>query len=178
MSLESTVKRTREKLLAITRKLSFLPPALIRLTIGLVFIPNGWGKLHNLPEITEYFASLHIPLPALNVRIAASTELFGGLLILVGLGARLAAVPLAFTMLIALISAKHEEITGLATLVGQEEWSYLVMCLTIAIIGPGALSLDSLVARWFGRTGNKPLPKPVLSPGQATTTQATTTVDG
>jgi putative oxidoreductase len=141
------VRNAHDRLLALTQKLSFLPPALVRLTVGLVFITTGWGKLNSLDEVTEFFASLQIPLPALNARVAASTEFFGGLLILVGLGTRLASLPLAFTMLVAILTAKRAEIDGVATLAGFEEWSYLVMFLVLALSGPGALSLDALVAR-------------------------------
>ena len=60
-------------------QLSFLGPALVRLTVGVVFIGTGWGKLHSLPQVTEFFASLHIPAPAFQARLAASTEFFGGI---------------------------------------------------------------------------------------------------
>jgi hypothetical protein len=53
-------------------------------------------------------------------------EFFGGILVLVGLGTRLVSLPLAFTMVIAILTAKRADITGLTALVGLEEWSYLV----------------------------------------------------
>jgi putative oxidoreductase len=162
MPIETTIRRTRERLLALTERLSFLAPALIRLTLGVVFLQSGWGKLHSLDSITEYFASLNIPMPGFNARLTAGTEVIGGILILLGLGARLAALPLGFTMVIAILTAKREELTGLAALLGLGEWDYLVMCIAIALIGPGALSLDALLARRFTRAGNPPLPGPAL----------------
>jgi uncharacterized membrane protein YphA (DoxX/SURF4 family) len=62
-SIESIMKTLRGRLLTATERLAFLAPFLIRLTVGLVFIRTGWGKLQNLGDITEYFASLHIPCP-------------------------------------------------------------------------------------------------------------------
>jgi putative oxidoreductase len=166
MPIETTIKRTREKLLALTEKLWFLAPALIRLTLGVVFIQSGWGKLHTLDKITEYFESLNIPMPGLNARVAAGTEFFGGILLLVGLGTRLVSLPMAFVMVVALLTAKREEITSLPSLLGVGvEWDYLVMFLVIVIIGPGVLSLDALIVRRFGRTGTPVLPKPLLRPG-------------
>jgi len=143
-----------------TNKLSFMGPLLIRLTVGLVFIGTGWGKLHSLDDVTSFFASLHIPFPGFNARLAASTEFFGGILMLVGLGARLAALPLSFTMVIAILTAKRDAIDGFTTLVGFEEWSYLVMFLLIAFTGPGAASLDHLLSRHFAM---RPLPRPRLA---------------
>ena len=37
---------------------------LVRLYWGWQISQNGWGKLHNLPHVTEFFASLGLPAPA------------------------------------------------------------------------------------------------------------------
>src|SRR5450432_3052338 len=123
-------------------KLSFMGPTLARLTVGLVFIGTGWGKLHSIPDVTEFFTSLHIPAPGFNARLTAATEFFGGLAVLIGLGTRLVSLPMAFTMVIAIVTAKRDEISGLTALVGLEEWSYLVLFLWLALVGAGPLSLD------------------------------------
>ena len=132
-------------------RVAFLGPTLARLTVGLVFIGTGWGKLHSLGDVTDFFASLHIPAPGFNARLAASTEFFGGIAVLVGLGTRLAALPLGFTMVVAILTAKRGDITGLTALVGFEEWSYLVFFIWLAVAGPGPISLDALIRRLRGR---------------------------
>lgn len=142
-------------------KVAFVGPLLIRVTVGTVFIGTGWAKLHSLGDVTAFFASLHIPAPGFNAALASCTEFFGGILILLGLGARLAALPLSFTMVVAILTAKLADVDGFTALVGLEEWSYLVMFLTIAFIGPGAASLDHLLSRW---AATRPLPKPLLRP--------------
>ena len=147
MSIETQIRKTRERLLALASKLSFLAPFLMRVSLAAIFIVSGWGKLHTLDKITEYFASLNIPMPGLNARVAASTEFFGGILLLVGLGTRLVALPMGFTMVVAILTAKRPEIDGITTLVSFDEWVYLIMFISIALIGPGALSLDALIAR-------------------------------
>ena len=158
MTIESSIRNARAAAARLTDRLSSLAPLLIRLTVGLVFIGTGWGKLHSLPDVTEFFTNLHIPFPGLNARVVAVTEFAGGLLILIGLGARLVALPLAFTMVIAILTAKLASIDGVTTLVGFEEWSYLIMFLVIAIGGPGAVSIDALLARrWL-----RPAPAQVL----------------
>src|SRR5664279_6197983 len=107
-------------------RLGFVGPTLARLTVGLVFIGTGWGKLHSLSDVTEFFTSLHIPLPAFNARLTAASEFFGGMAVLLGLGTRLVSLPLAFTMVVAIATAKRGDITGLTTLVGFEEWLSLI----------------------------------------------------
>ena len=157
--MSQTIGRIRDRLLALANRLTPLGPTLARLTVGLVFIGTGWGKLHTLPDVTDYFSSLGIPMPGLNARIAAGTEFFGGILVLVGLATRIAVLPMAFTMVIAILTAKRGDIHGLTDLVGFEEWSYLVLFLWLAVAGAGPLSLDRLVAprleRWLGLGAEK-----------------------
>jgi putative oxidoreductase len=145
--LTTLIINSFRRLRAAADKLAFVGPTLARLTVGLVFIGTGWGKLHSLGDVTDFFASLHIPAPGFNARLAASTEFFGGILVLIGLGTRLVSLPLAFTMVVAILTAKRADITGLTALVGFEEWSYLVFFLWLAVAGAGPLSLDGLVAR-------------------------------
>ena len=139
--------RTLDRLRHAAGRLEFLGPTLARLTVGLVFIGTGWGKLHNLGDVTDFFASLHIPAPGFNARLAAATEFFGGIAVLLGLGTRLAALPMGFTMVVAILTAKRGDITGLTALVGFEEWSYLVFFIWLAVAGAGPLSLDRLLGR-------------------------------
>jgi putative oxidoreductase len=161
----TTIDNVFARLRTIAQKLAFLGP-----TVGLVFIGTGWGKLHSLGDVTDFFASLHIPAPGFNARLAASTEFFGGILVLVGLGTRLAALPLAFTMVVAILTAKRADITGLTALVGFEEWSYLVFFIWLAVAGAGPLSLDALVLKLRNRqrSSGGGLPKPLLRPQTAT----------
>src|SRR4051794_30591535 len=163
----SSVKNAIERITAIRDKVAFIGPTLARITVGAVFIGTGWGKLNNLAQTTEYFASLHIPAAGFQARLAAGTEFFGGILVLLGLGARLASLPLAFTMVVAILTAKRAELDGLTTLLGFEEWSYLVFFVWIALVGPGPLSLDAVIARRRKRQAgstagalSKPLPRP------------------
>ena len=163
--LTNLVKNGIARAQALGDKISFVGPTLARLTVGVVFIGTGWGKLHSLPDVTEFFASLHIPAPALQARLAAGTEFFGGILVLVGLLTRFASLPLALTMVVAIMTAKRPELTGLSALLGFEEWSYLVFFIWLALVGPGALSLDALLARLRGRQQTPAeLPKPLLRP--------------
>jgi putative oxidoreductase len=159
----SSVKNAIERITTIRDKVAFIGPTLARITVGSVFIGTGWGKLNNIAQTVEYFASLHIPAAGFQARLAAGTEFFGGILVLLGLGARLASLPLAFTMVVAILTAKRAELDGLTTLLGFEEWSYLVFFVWIALAGPGPVSLDALIARRRQRQSSalaKPLPSP------------------
>ena len=177
MNLEALIKTTRSRLQTLARKLAPVAPALLRVTLGVVFIQTGWGHLTHLADTVEAFRNdFGVPFPEFNARLASGTEFFGGILILLGLGARLAALPMAFTMFVAIATAKRAQLQGFnldgfTTLLGFEEWSYLVMFLAIAIGGPGALSLDALIMRRLFRRSEERLPKPLLHPSPATSTQ-------
>jgi len=148
--------RLRERLLVLAGKLAWLGPLLARVTVGVVFLQTGWGKLHDLDKVTSFFTELNIPVPAFQARLVAGTELIGGALLLVGLLSRLAALPLAFSMAIAIVTARHGDITGLAALLGLEEWTYVVLFVWITLAGPGPVSLDRAFAPFWTRRASQP----------------------
>lgn len=127
---------------------------LIRLVVGGVFLFSGWGKLHGLEGVTNYFRELGIPYPELQAPFVAGVEFVGGLLVLVGLGTRLIVAPLSVTMVVAIITAKWADVEGLADFAGLSEVDYLVMFFALFTFGAGALSLDAVLARVF--KGSKP----------------------
>jgi putative oxidoreductase len=120
---------------------------LVRLSVGVVFAMTGWGKLHHLDDIIEFFRSLGIPAPELQAPFVAGLELVGGSLLVVGLCSRLFAAPLTGTMVVAIATAKKDEIESLTDVLGFIEWHYLVFFAVIVLCGPGRLSIDHLLVR-------------------------------
>lgn len=80
---------------------------LIRAVLAIVFIYHGGQKLfgwwggYGIGGTAGWMASIGFPLPTLNAVLAGSAEFFGGIVLLLGTGARLAAIPMAFTMAVA-----------------------------------------------------------------------------
>lgn len=136
--------------------LGWLPPLLARVTLGVIFCQSGWGKLHNLEKVTAYFTELGIPHPELQAPFVAGTELVCGWLVLLGLFARVASVPLVVTMLVATVTAKAEELKHYGDLFGFTEWTYLALAVVVIVHGPGVTSLDALLARAFKLTPSAP----------------------
>jgi putative oxidoreductase len=159
----------RQRVLERVKRVSWLGPLLARLTVGVVFVGTGWGKLHGLDDVTRYFSELHIPAPHFNAVLAASAELFCGLALLFGVLTRLAAIPLITTMVVAILTAKRQQIDGVSALLGFEELSYLTLFVWLALAGPGAVSLDHLLARILLKDKKAPYPKPLLRPNQTAT---------
>lgn len=128
------------------QKLDWLPVLLARISMGSIFILSGWGKLHNLSNVVEFFTELGIPFPGFNAQLVAFTEFCCGSLILLGLLTRLASIPLIATMTVAIITAKRQEISGITDLLGVEEFVYIVFFLWFIINGAGKISLDSFIS--------------------------------
>ena len=86
--------------------LDFTAPLLIRIYLAPVFIMAGWGKLTDLESTAYYFGEiLGMPLPDLMAFLAASTEFFGGIALLIGFATRWFSIPLMITMLVAALTA-------------------------------------------------------------------------
>jgi len=134
---------------SVARHLAWLAPLFARITVGWVFLWSGWGKLNNLPQITENFVSWGIPFPQLLTPLTSCIELFGGIFLLLGLMTRISAGALGVTMIVAIKAARWGEVDSLETLLGLDEFEYLALFLWLAIAGPGALSLDYIVQRWY-----------------------------
>ncbi|HEX4335045.1 MAG TPA: DoxX family protein [Polyangiaceae bacterium] len=146
-SAVSSVKVIRARALSVLEGLRPLALLLGRLAVGLLFMSTGWGKVHNLEKVTHFFVTLGIPMPALNAVVVGYSELICGTALVLGLFTRLATIPLIVSMIIAILTAKLPDIHGLFDLIGAEEFTYLVVLVMIAILGPGRLSADHFIAQ-------------------------------
>ena len=97
---------------------------------------------------------MHIPLPKLNAVLAGSTECFGGLLLLLGFGSRIATVPLIFTMIVAYLSADFDKVKTIFNnpdaFVSAAPFQFLLTAVIVWIFGPGVFSLDAVIAKVRG----------------------------
>jgi putative oxidoreductase len=138
----------RERALSTIRKLDWVGPLVARVTLGVLFVSTGWGKVHSLDKVTGFFMDLGIPAPGFHAHLVSFVELIGGALLVIGLCSRLSALPLAVSMAVAILTAQRDQVHGLPDLFGLVEWTYLALLLWVALAGPGKVSLDHLL---FGR---------------------------
>ena len=127
----------------------------VRLYWGWQFMVDGWGKLHNLPKVIEYFGSLGLPLPGPTAVFVSILELVGGALLALGLGSRLIALLLTGNMTVAYITGDREALLSIFSdpdkFSAAAPFTYLMASLIILIFGPGRFSLDYLIGRKWGR---------------------------
>ena len=132
---------------------------LVRCYWGWQFAQSGWGHLTHLQKTTEFFASLNIPLPALNAAFISVLELAGGVLLILGLGSRLTALLLIGDMAVAYVTADRDALKSIFSLdntafVNASEFSFLAAALVILFFGPGTISLDHLLERRFRKNSS------------------------
>lgn len=124
---------------------------LVRLYWGWQFAQSGWGRLHHLPQATQFFAGLHIPFPGANVVFVSSLEFIGGILLIVGLASRLVGLLLACDMIVAYLTADPEALRAIFSDPGKfynaDPYTFLFASLLILIFGPGRFALDWLLRR-------------------------------
>lgn len=80
----------------------WLAPLALRLYLTPVLMQAGWSKFMAFDNTVAWFEhSLNLPFPTLMAALAASTELIGGAMLLLGLAVRFIAIPLMVVMLVA-----------------------------------------------------------------------------
>ena len=126
---------------------------LVRLYWGWQFMQTGWGKLHNLGHVKEFFTSLGIPAPGVMAPAIATLEFVGGILLIVGLGSRLIGLLLAGNMLVAYITSDREALGSVFSDPGKfyiaDPFTFLFASLIVLVFGAGLFSLDALIARRY-----------------------------
>ena len=127
----------------------------VRLYWGWQFLFTGWGKLHHLAGVITYFGSLGIPFPGLTAPLVACLEAGGGALLVLGLATRPVGLLLAGNMAVAFLSAEREALAAVFSdpdkFYAAAPYTFLFAAVIVTLFGPGALSLDQLVARFRKR---------------------------
>jgi putative oxidoreductase len=121
----------------------------VRLYWGWQLGQSGWGKLHNLDKVTEFFTSLNLPMPAQTALAISSLEFFGGIFLALGLLSRLTALVLTINMIMAYVTADREALLSFFSdpdkFSAAAPYVFLVASLLILIFGPGKIALDTLL---------------------------------
>jgi uncharacterized membrane protein YphA (DoxX/SURF4 family) len=140
-------------------------PALLlpRVMAGGVFFSEGILKFVYANQGVGRFTKLGFPLPHLTASFVGTLEIVGGAMLMVGLLTRAMALVFAVEMVVAILTTKVALYLGTSPLplppsppqVGpwavlhemRVEWSQLLTCAFLAIVGPGPLAIDARVPR-------------------------------
>jgi putative oxidoreductase len=119
----------------------------MRLVLGIIMTRYGYGKI--IPSGSLYTFShmvVRLHLPIWLGYLAAFTEFFGGLLLIVGLLTRIVAIMMVIEMAVAIIKVHLH-----GGLMGPNSMAFPLTCFTIALMlvftGCGWLGLDDFAGR-------------------------------
>ena len=125
--------------------------AVLRMVAGLVFISFGTMKLFGYPPSPTPMPPFEL---ASQFGVAGMLEVFGGLAIVLGLFTRPVAFVLSGEMAVAYFQAHAPQSAFPTVNNGVPAVLYCFLFLYLAFAGPGAWSIDNLLARRYRRVGN------------------------
>lgn len=120
----------------------------VRLYWGIQLMQSGWGKLHSLDKVTEYFASLGLPMASHMAVFIGCVEFFGGLFLALGLLSRVTALVLTINMFMAYYLGDHEALRSIFSdpdkFAAAAPFVFLMAAIVVLVFGPGIFSLDAV----------------------------------
>lgn len=134
----------------------------LRALIGFGFLFHGYAKLSHGPDkFGHILAGLHMPVPALLAWVTTATELAGGLAVLTGTLVPIAVLPMAFVLLVAIVTVHLPNGFDSIKLMGfapdgtlkfgkpgfETDLAYLAGLAALALGGDSPLSVDRLLRR-------------------------------
>lgn len=116
---------------------------ILRLAFGLMMLKHGIDKVKGFEAMADNFADPIGLGPRISLIAAIGAEVGCSLLLIVGLATRIACLPLAFTMIIALFVVH-----------GDDPWqkkelaaAYLAVYVALFFTGPGQFAIDHFILK-------------------------------
>jgi putative oxidoreductase len=124
---------------------------ILRLGMGGYMMTHGWGKLQMV--INRQFDQFGDPIGlgnTLSLILAMLAEFFCALLVLIGLGTRVAAVPVVLTMGVAAFVVHASDPWTMGGGASKEPaLLFLTGFLALVFLGGGRFSFDALIVPWW-----------------------------
>lgn len=126
---------------------------LCRLYWGGLFVVAGWEKLGNISHFAQLLETYQFPASTTMAYLAAGTEFFGGLCLVLGFASRLMAIPLIITMFTAYLTVHTEALHTIfqkpSLFVAEAPFNFLLTSLLVLAFGPGRFSIDYMLEKWL-----------------------------
>ena len=123
-----------------------LAPLILRLITGLIMFMHGWNKWQGgMDGVAGFFGGLGIPAPDTMAYVVTGVEMIGGILLIVGLLTRWAAVLLATVLVGVLLTAKSGGVITGGEKTMELEMSLAAANVALVLLGAGKLSIDRML---------------------------------
>lgn len=122
----------------------------LRLWVGWVFLKSGLLKIESWDSTLSLFQDEYkVPLlpPTLAAYAGTFGELFFPVLLILGVAGRLSAIGLSAVNALAVISYAHVLLAEGAEALARQHYLWGLGLLVLVFYGPGAISIDKLLAR-------------------------------
>jgi putative oxidoreductase len=115
----------------------------LRLGFGILMINHGYSKLIHFGEMRNQFMSFMGMGSSMSLALVVFAEFFCSLFLILGLFTRFATIPLIITMCVALFKAHNGDFFG----DGQVAALFLTGYVALLLVGPGKISVDSMIGK-------------------------------
>jgi putative oxidoreductase len=116
---------------------------IVRITAGAFMLTHGLPKLNRLTsgEIVKFHDPFGLG-PEISLGMAVFSEVLCSFLIILGLGTRIASIPLILTMMVAAAYAHADDPFGTK----EKPLVYILVFLMLLVFGSGRYSVDGLIS--------------------------------
>jgi putative oxidoreductase len=114
---------------------------LLRLVFGILIMNHGYDKLIHFGDKHNTFMSFLGIGSTLSFALVIFAEFFCGLFVILGLFTRFSVIPIIIVLAVAVFKAHHGAIFG----DGQPAALYLTAFTVLLFVGPGRVSVDSMI---------------------------------
>lgn len=143
------------------RRWEWLPILVARVSLGLFFAVSGYNKLFDAEKhagLIELMMEIGMPFRDFTALFLACVELFGGILLILGLFSTFVAIALTIAMIVAIATVEIEHVIPKG--IGPLDWMswflylpqvmYIILFAWLITTGPGKISLDNFLANKLG----------------------------
>lgn len=115
----------------------------LRLSLGILMMMHGYDKLIHFGDMQHKFMNFMGIGSSASLALVVFAEFFCSLFLILGLFTRLAAIPLIIATCVMVFKAHNGDVFG----DGQTAALYLTGYLVLLFVGPGRVSVDSMIGK-------------------------------
>lgn len=116
---------------------------IMRVVLGLILVSHGYSKLAQFPALKHKFMNFMNMGSTTSLALIIFAEFFCGILIILGMLTRLAAIPVIIGMAVVFFVASHSHLFA----EGERGGMYLAAAILLLLVGPGKVSVDGMMQK-------------------------------
>jgi len=116
---------------------------ILRVVLGLILVSHGYSKLVKFPGLKDKFMNFLQLGSTTSLVLIIFAEFFCGILIILGMFTRLAAIPIIIGMAVVFFVASNAHLFA----EGERGGMYLAAAIALLLVGPGKVSVDGMMQK-------------------------------